>query len=214
MRRKCGNFTLFSTLILIYDPRKYDEPLIFCPFSFGFLYAAMLPTQAGQSFLDTMTPQPGQYHAQRETPVRKRRRTINSCAGCRKRKSRCDRGQPCSECVANATLEMCQYLESAAKPRNVAVSALPNVLAQLPAQAGPSQTTAEVLQSRELVSQDQDLATRVSQLENILKTQMSLLTQPQPATVQDIRQPTHPNTPPETGRFRFVTGLPVTDEIS
>jgi hypothetical protein len=163
----------------------------------------MLPTQAGQS-MDIMTLQPGQYPAQRETPVRKRRRTINSCAGCRKRKSRCDRGQPCSECVADATLEMCQYVESAAKPRNVAVSDLQNALARLPAPAGPVQSTAEVLESRELVDQDQDLATRVSQLENILRTQMSLLTQPQSVTVQDIRRPTHPNTPPETGKFRFV----------
>jgi hypothetical protein len=81
---------------------------------------------------------------------------------------------------------------------------LQNALARLPAQAGPLKTTAEVLQSRELVGQDQDLATRVSQLENILRTQMSLLTQPQPATVQDIRRPTHPHTPPETGKSRFV----------
>jgi hypothetical protein len=167
----------------------------------------MLPTQAGQSSMDTMTPQPGQYPAQRETPVRKRRRTINSCAGCRKRKSRCDRGQPCSECVTNATLEMCQYLESAGKPRSVAASALQNALARLPAQAGPVQSTAEVLQSRELVDQDQDLATRVSQLENILRTQMSLLTQPQSVTVQDIRRSTHPNTPPETGKLRFVNSF-------
>jgi Fungal Zn(2)-Cys(6) binuclear cluster domain len=167
----------------------------------------MLPTQAGQSSMDTMTPQLGQYSAQRETPVRKRRRTINSCAGCRKRKSRCDREQPCGECVANATLEMCQYLESAVKPRNVTASASQNALARLPVPAGPLQTRAEVLKSRELVGQDQDLATRVSQLENILRTQMSLLTQPQSATVQDIRRPTHPNTPPETGRFRFVNSF-------
>jgi hypothetical protein len=154
-----------------------------------------------------MTPQPGQYPAQRETPVRKRRRAINSCAGCRKRKSRCDRGQPCSECVANATLEMCQYLESAAKPRNIAVSAMQNALPRLPVQTGPLQTTAEALQSRELVAQDQDLATRVSQLENIIRTQMSLLTRPQAATVQDIRQPTHPAAPPEIGKFRFVSSF-------
>jgi hypothetical protein len=102
---------------------------------------------------------------------------------------------------------MCQYLESAAKPRNVAVSALQDALARLPVQAGPLQTTAEVLQSRELVGQDQDLATRVSQLENILRTQMSLLTQPQPATVQDIRRPTHPTTAPETGSLSLLTAF-------
>lgn len=45
--------------------------------------------------------------------TRKRRRTVNSCIGCRRRKSRCDRAQPCEECVKNA--DWCQYTDEASK---------------------------------------------------------------------------------------------------
>jgi hypothetical protein len=131
----------------------------------------------------------GMENSEREVaPIRKRRRIINSCAGCRKRKSRCDRGQPCSECIANTTVDLCQYLEDAIKPRN---SASP-VSAR---SSEPIHTGA--LQSHDLASHD--LASRVTQLENLLRSQMSLL-QPQ-ASIPHFERTAVPATPPDTCKY-------------
>ncbi|KAK9374440.1 uncharacterized protein V1513DRAFT_445669 [Lipomyces chichibuensis] len=54
--------------------------------------------------------QPVSSHALEHTrEIKKRRRIPVVCGGCRQRKLKCDRNQPCSACVAHDTTSMCTY---------------------------------------------------------------------------------------------------------
>jgi hypothetical protein len=46
-------------------------------------------------------------------PFQKRPRPVKSCLNCRKDKRKCDRGQPCTQCVKSRNLEPCTYDERA-----------------------------------------------------------------------------------------------------
>lgn len=47
----------------------------------------------------------------------KRARVVLSCAPCRASKLKCDRGQPCTQCVKKARVELCAYAPRPEKKR-------------------------------------------------------------------------------------------------
>jgi hypothetical protein len=170
--------------------------------------------------LSSHEPSTDQFGQQMEAPVelsqgeplvRKRRRTINSCAGCRKRKSRCDRGQPCSECVTNSTLDLCHYLSEVVKQHsNPVLSLWRNGSSPTP----PLSTQSDI--SRDTLGHDSDLAARVSQLENLVRGQMSLLNQgkPQPKVEpSQIERPSGPSSLPSKCERQRLEGFIRSDKL-
>lgn len=56
-----------------------------------------------------LSPSAVQHQHQSQQPPRKRRRVIISCTECHRRKQRCDRGLPCSNCVARNKQDSCRF---------------------------------------------------------------------------------------------------------
>ncbi|CEH14704.1 HEME-RESPONSIVE ZINC FINGER TRANSCRIPTION FACTOR HAP1 [Ceraceosorus bombacis] len=61
-----------------------------------------------------------------------------SCAPCRKRKSKCDEGSPCSSCVTHATIDACQPPTASTSRAGAKQSRPPHVLAATLQQTGTS----------------------------------------------------------------------------
>ncbi|PWN39667.1 hypothetical protein IE81DRAFT_13498 [Ceraceosorus guamensis] len=61
-----------------------------------------------------------------------------SCAPCRKRKSKCDEGSPCSSCVTHATTDACQPPTASTSRAGAKQSRLPHALAATLQQTGTS----------------------------------------------------------------------------
>ncbi|KAL8408283.1 hypothetical protein RB594_006907 [Gaeumannomyces avenae] len=80
-----------------------------------------------------------------ETARRRRRRQALTCETCRKRKVKCDRVQPCSNCIRAQRPAECHYQAELLLPRRssaVRPPAVPGVLASLPA-LHPARRTSE-----------------------------------------------------------------------
>jgi hypothetical protein len=56
------------------------------------------------------------HSSQSRYPVQKRNRTQVSCTSCRRGKLKCDRQQPCSQCVQKGRASQCTFPMSARKP--------------------------------------------------------------------------------------------------
>lgn len=80
--------------------------------------------------------------APRVPPSRRRDKPQLSCNLCRKRKLKCDRGQPCSTCAHRGLSLSCTYSD------NSHVSQPAQRAKQAPAQQIPSATTATTMQNR------------------------------------------------------------------
>ncbi|KAL8382293.1 hypothetical protein RB595_006198 [Gaeumannomyces hyphopodioides] len=79
-----------------------------------------------------------------ETARRRRRRQALTCETCRKRKVKCDRLQPCSNCIRAQRPAECHYQAELLLPRRPSVvrsPAVPGVLAPLPALHPASRTS-------------------------------------------------------------------------
>ncbi|KLU82447.1 hypothetical protein MAPG_01519 [Magnaporthiopsis poae ATCC 64411] len=79
-----------------------------------------------------------------ETARRRRRRQALTCETCRKRKVKCDRLQPCSNCIRAQRPAECHYQAELLLPRRPSAArppATPGALAPLPALQPPSRTS-------------------------------------------------------------------------
>ena len=56
--------------------------------------------------------QPVSKHQPNGVVTHKRRRVINSCTECRRRKVKCDRNKPCAQCVTNQSSDLCQFFDA------------------------------------------------------------------------------------------------------
>jgi hypothetical protein len=100
-------------------------------------------------------------------PPQKRPRPVKSCLSCRTRKLKCDREQPCSQCVKNRRPEHCFYDERA--------GSLGQASEPIPAESsseGQARTKEGISQSRDpssVANEVTELRVQVAKLENLIQ---------------------------------------------
>ncbi|GMF81785.1 unnamed protein product [Aspergillus oryzae] len=120
-------------------------------------------------------------------PRKKRRRQINSCSECRRRRSRCDRRLPCGECTKNKC--SCHYIDdldtaTTTRKRDTSAKNVSFFSGTATSQELPLPDTTRLAERQE------DLNARVHKLESLLNTYLPVLSRLQSSqnTTDDLRQ--------------------------
>ncbi|KAE8130883.1 hypothetical protein BDV38DRAFT_289223 [Aspergillus pseudotamarii] len=106
-------------------------------------------------------------------PRKKRRRQINSCSECRRRRSRCDRRLPCGECSKNKC--SCHYIDDLDTATTTQKRDTSAKNASFPPTAPSASQELPLPNPTRLAETQEDLTARVHKLESLLNTYLPVL---------------------------------------